>query len=229
MTDLYHLPGFFEPFSAISHLAGAALFLFLGAMLVRKGGGNRARQTYLTIYAGSCIVLFALSGVYHMMDRAGIASRVLARLDHNAIFLFIAGSFTPAHGLLFRGSLRWGGLILIWGAAAAGVAIKSVFFSSLPEWVGLAAYLSLGWLGLVSGTLLGLRFGWRFIRPLFLGGVAYTIGAAMEFLRWPMVLPGFVHPHEVFHVAVLVGALYHWYFNWRFADGRVLGRPVHGD
>src|SRR5687767_2832187 len=111
--DLHHLPGFHEPFSAISHLLAAALFAWLGFLLLLRGRGDPLRQFFLGVYAGSCVVLFSLSGVYHQMERGGTAHRVLERLDHGAIFVLIAGTFTPVHGILFRGPLRWGPLVLI--------------------------------------------------------------------------------------------------------------------
>lgn len=221
VAPLHHLPGFYEPFSAISHLAGAGAFLVLGTILLRRGRGDRSRMAFLSVFAGACVLQFALSGVYHMLNRAGTASHVLARLDQSAIFVLIAASFTPAHGILLRGRLRWGPLLLIWTAAIVGIVLKSVFFTALSEGVSLAAYLVLGWLGLLSGTLLGGLFGYRFILPLMWGGVAYSVGAVMEFLRWPILVAGVVHPHEVFHLAVLAGALFHWCFNWQFADGRL--------
>jgi channel protein (hemolysin III family) len=223
---LHHLPGFHEPFSAISHLLGAVLFLWLGALLLRRGRGDPLRLAFLGVYAGSCVLLFSMSGVYHMMVRGGTAHRLFERLDHGAIFVLIAGTFTPTHGLLFVGWLRWVPLLLIWAAAVAGVTLKTVFFSDLAEWVGLSFYLTLGWLGAASAALLWRRYGFGFIRPLLLGGLAYSVGAVMEFHGWPVLVPAVVRGHEVFHLAVLVGAVFHWLFVWQFAAGEVRRRDV---
>lgn len=220
-SDLYHLPGFHEPFSAISHLFGAVLFLFLGALLLRKGSGDPQRLLFLGVYAFTCVFLFAMSGVYHQMVRGGTAHRVLERLDHGAIFALIAGSFTPAHGLLFRGPMRWGPLLLVWTAAVAGIALKTVFFDGLQPLLGLVFYLALGWVGAFSAVVLALRFGLRFIRPLVLGGVLYSLGGILDYTGWGILVPGVVHSHEVAHILVLLGALCHWWFVWGFADGRV--------
>ncbi len=219
-SELYHLPGFHDPFSAISHLAGAVVFLISGCLLLWRGRGNWVRLTYLGVYVFSGVFLLSMSGVYHMMVRGGTARLVMERLDHGAIFVLIAGTFTPAHGILFRGWQRWAPLLLIWGAATTCITLKIIFFKDLPEWLGLSFYLFLGWLGLFSGILLGRRYGIRFITPLFLGGVAYSVGALMDILGWPIVLPHLIHPHEVFHVAVLFGVLFHFLFTWQFARGR---------
>jgi channel protein (hemolysin III family) len=105
----------------------------------------------------------------------------------------------------------------VWVVAITGITLKTIFFSSLAEWVGLSLYLGLGWFGAFSGTMLGLRYGFAFVRPLLLGGVAYSIGAVAEYRAWPVLIPGVVQAHEVFHLAVLVGAFLHWRFVWQFA------------
>lgn len=221
VLQLQGLPGLRDPFSAISHLLGAVVFLVLGLLLLYRGRGNIARLLFLGIYVASCVTLFALSGVYHMMEHGGLARRVLVRLDHAAIFIFIAGTFTPAHGLLFRGPWRWGMLLLIWSAAIAGVVLKAVFFDELAEGLSLALYLVLGWLGSAAAVMLARKYGYRVVRPLLWGGVAYSVGAIAEFCRWPVLVAGVIHPHEVFHVAALVGAFLHWRFVWQFATGEV--------
>jgi channel protein (hemolysin III family) len=144
---------------------------------------------------------------------------VLKRLDHAAIFVLIAGSFTPVHVILFRGGWRWGMLAGIWGAALAGLVLKTVFFSTMPEWLGLAMYLGLGWMGVISALHLARRYGLRFIQPLLWGALAYTAGASIEFLRWPVLQEGIVGPHEIFHLAVLAGISCHWAFILGIASG----------
>lgn len=222
----FHLPGFYDPLSAISHLCGSALFLVLGGLLLRRGRGDPLRLTFLSVYAFACVFLFSMSGVYHMMTGGGTARAIMARLDHAAIFVLIAATFTPLHGLLFRGWLRWAPLGFIWAATAAAIALKTVFFTSLAESVGLTLYLTLGWLGAGSGILVARRYGLRFVAPLLWGGAAYSIGGAMEFLGRPTLVSGVVGPHEVFHIAVLVGAVFHFAFVWRFADGSPLSRRL---
>jgi len=223
-TKIYSLPGFHDPFSAMSHLFAAVLFGVLGTMVLRKGGRgpvDLTRYVCLLAYVFGCVFLFSMSGVYHMMQAGGTARLVMGRLDHGAIFVLIAASFTPAHGILFHGWLRWGPLIFIWSAAVTGITLKTIFFDDLPEAVGLGLYLAMGWLGALSGSLLALRHGYRFISPLLWGGVAYSIGGALDGFRWPTIIPGVIRSHEVFHVAVVIGAFLHWRFIMQFADGRI--------
>jgi channel protein (hemolysin III family) len=214
---VYPLPGLFEPFSVFSHLAGAVLFGVLGYRLLVRGKGDVFRQMVLGVYAASCVLLFAISGIYHMLPMHTPARLLLARLDHSAIFVLIAGTFTPAHGILFRGWGRWVPLFLIWAAALGGIAVKSLYFEDLAGGPGISIYLFLGWVGAISGTWLGQRYGFNFVKPLLWGGIAYSVGALVEYVRWPIVIPGVIHAHDVFHLAVLAGALFHWSFVWRIA------------
>jgi channel protein (hemolysin III family) len=127
------LPGFSDPVSSLTHLAGALLFAFLAFGLLRRRQENRVHLISLYVFAVSCVLLLALSGVYHLLapDTAGRA--VLKRLDHAAIFVLIAGSFTPVHTILFQGAWRWGMLAAVWGAALLGVVLKTVYFDTVPE------------------------------------------------------------------------------------------------
>jgi channel protein (hemolysin III family) len=164
-------------------------------------------------------MMMSISSAFHMPPRGSPAQRVIERMDHAAIFVFIASSFTPAHGICFRGSLRWGPLTLIWTLALAGVALKVLFFEYVPEWLGQIFYVALGWLGIFSGYLLARRHGFNFIKPLVFGGIAYSIGAGIDLFRFPIAVPGVIHSHELFHLTVLMGAFWHWLFVWQIAPG----------
>lgn len=209
---LLSIPGFSEPFSSLTHLAGAAVFAWLGWSLVGGGRGSAGRKVSLAVFAFSCVLLLSLSGVYHLLAPGGTPRYVLHRLDHAAIFVLIAGSFTPVHAMLFRGFWRWGMLAIVWTMAVTALTLKTVFFDSMPEWAGLLLYLGLGWFGLVSGVALARRFGSWFIRPLVWSALAYTFGALMDFLHWPELVPGIFGSHELFHLAVLAGIALHWKF-----------------
>jgi channel protein (hemolysin III family) len=213
--------GIADPVSSLSHLFGAVLFLPLGILLLRLGRGSTGRLSYLGIYIFSVLFLLTMSGVYHMLPHHSAGSEVMIRLDHAAIFVMIAGGFTPAHGILFRQAGRWGMLTLIWGLALAGVAFKVIFFNLIPETLGLGLYLGLGWFGFLSGAVLWRRFGGAFVRPLLFGGLLYSGGALLMYFNWPVLIPGVVGAHEVFHACVLAGAFLHWRFNCQFADGTI--------
>lgn len=218
-TRLLSIPGFSEPVSSLTHLAGAATFAILGGFLIFRGRGDRRRMASLAVFVVSCVLLLALSGVYHLLAPDAVARNVLMRLDHAAIFVLIAGSFTPVHMILLHDRWHRHLLPLIWLAAIAGLALKSVYFDTMPEWLGLTMYLGLGWLGVISAVTLAYRYGLHFILPLVWGGLAYTVGAMAEHLHWPVLIPGIFGPHEMFHLAVLAGISFHWAFIRRICGG----------
>lgn len=217
------IPGFSDPVSSLTHLAAAVVFAILGFFLIARSGGNARRVISLAVFAFSCVLLLSLSGVYHLLTPETAARGVLMRLDHAAIFLLIAGSFTPVHAILLRDRWHWHLLAWIWGAAIAGLTLKTVYFDSVPPWLGLTMYLGLGWLGLISTIALARRFGVRFVLPLVWGALAYTLGAVAEFLGWPVLVAGVVGPHEIFHLAVLAGISFHWAFVSGIASGERAG------
>ena len=217
------IPGFSDPVSSLTHLTGALVFAILGGFLIARGRGDARRVIVLAVFVASCVLLLSLSGVYHLLTPLTAARSVLLRLDHAAIFVLIAGSFTPVHAMLLRE--RWQQYLLagIWSAAITGLVLKTAFFDAMPPWLGLLMYLGLGWLGLISTIALARRFGLRFVLPLVWGALAYTVGALADFLRWPVLVAGVIGPHEIFHLAVLAGISFHWVFISRIAGVRSPG------
>lgn len=223
-SGIIAIPGFSEPFSSMSHLFATGPFAIWGYFLLRLSArrqGAWQRAPWLLIFIFSTLFLLSMSGVYHMLDPGGTPRAVLQRLDHAAIFVLIAGTFTAAHGILFRGIWRWGMLLLIWALAITAITLGTIFFVAMPEILSLALYLGLGWLGLVSGIKMVRVFGLASIRWLLAGALAYSFGAVGEFLHWPILIPGVVQWHEVFHLMVLLGLACHW----RFVQDFVVNPP----
>src|SRR5690348_16482934 len=167
MPAIAAIPGFSEPFSSISHLiVGTAVFGILTPFLLYHGRGNAGRILWLLVFCVSALFLLSMSGVYHLLSPGSFArEEELRRLDHAAIFVLIAGSFSAAHGILFGGPWRWGFISLLWVGVATAITLKTIFFHSIPEMAGLSLYLGFGWLGLASGIRLYRRFGLSFILP----------------------------------------------------------------
>ncbi len=222
-SQINAIPGFSEPVAVWTHLVGVGVFLLLAWPLLRQARRNPRRMLALAIFVLSCLFVLSMSSVYHMLEPESGARAVLRRLDHAAIFALIAGTFTPIHAIVFRGPWRWGMLLFIWSAAAAGIALKTVFFDAVPPWLGVSLYVALGWVGVASVFKLLSCFGLRFVAPLIQGGVAYTIGAGLlgvlSLLGEPMLVPGVIGRHELFHLAVLAGIGFHWQFVHRIAGG----------
>jgi len=226
-TNIDAVPGLGEPLSAVSHLLAALVFLALSPRLIKRGRGDPLRVLALSIFAFACVFQLLVSGIYHQLAPGSEANLLLLRIDHAAIFFLIAATFTPVHIILFKGFQRWGYLAFIWTAAITGIVLKSMFFAQTPMWLGLTLYLGLGWTGLISGAFLWRRYGYRFMAPLFYGGIAYSLGVVFEVVTAAMSgfqpIPGIVGGHEVFHFAVLLGMAIHWRFIGSFA-----GRGIRG-
>lgn len=219
MSDhpLLSISGFSDPVSSLTHLIGAGVCAVLSVPLLRHGwraGHTPWRVTSLMIFAASAVFLMSMSGVYHMMDTAGTARIVMQRLDHAGIFILIAGTFTPIHAILFKGPWRWGMLGFIWTLAILGVTLKTIFFNPTATTLGLALYVGMGWVGALSMYAIWRRFGPRMVLHLAMGGVVYTIGAAIELFEPRDLVPGVIRAHELFHVACLGGLAFHWRLVW---------------
>lgn len=206
------IPGFNDPVSSISHLIATVGFAIATVPLLRGTRGHPGLRIALAIYAGSVIFLLAMSGVFHLLPQGTSGRAVLQRLDHAGIFVLIAGTFTAVHGMLFHGWLRYGVIAFAWAVTATAVPLKTIYFTEMPEGLGLTLYLVFPWLGLGSGVLLWRRHGLRYIAPFFWGGIAYTMGAVFDFLGWPRLWSGVLHAHELFHIFVIAGVWFHWRF-----------------
>jgi channel protein (hemolysin III family) len=240
--ELVSIPGFADPVSSLTHLLGAlvAFIMILPTVArARRMGRGAGGVVSVIIFGLAAVFLLSMSGVYHLLTPAvGMGSRVgisggsvdtggaravLQRLDHAAIFVLIAGTFTPVHTLLFRGVLRWGMLAFIWTLAVLGVTLKSIFFTGTPPALGLGLYVLMGWFGIVAMVAVARRTGFRSTRTLVAGGVVYTAGAVIEGLSPPPLIAGVVRAHELFHLAVLAGLALHWRFIW---NALAMPRPI---
>ncbi len=206
------IPGFYEPVNAFLHLGAAVVFAVLGVRLVLRNMGDRLRVALLSAFVFAGVIMLSVSGVYHMLTSGGAGSEVMLRLDHAAIFVLIAGTFTPIHGLLFRGFVRWVGLLIIWMIAATGVTLVTIYFASMPQGLGTGLYITMGWLASISLVIVWRRRGFRYVKSVFAGGMAYTVGAILLGLQWPTIIPRVFGPHELWHIAVILGISLHWRF-----------------
>lgn len=213
MEHIHAIPiaGFREPFCALSHFAGAIVFAWSAVAFVVRAKQRHSHVVSLAVMGVTAVLLLSLSGTYHTLW-PGTAREVMRRLDVAGIFLLIAGTITPVHMMLFQGMAKWLPLLLVWGLSITGLVLRMVFFDSLPPLMGTAAFLILGWGGAISTYFLWRRHDWSFVSPLVYGGIAYTIGAIILGSHWPMLIPGYLGPHELWHIAVLVGLSLHWHF-----------------
>jgi channel protein (hemolysin III family) len=180
--------------------------------LLRLARGNRHRLFAVGVYVFCVVATLAISGVYHSLERGCVARAVMKRFDYFSIWLLIAGTFTAVHGIMFEGRWRKGALTFIWSYVAVAISLQALWFHLFSGVVGLLLYLGLGWIGVFSVVKLGRQLGYRVVRPLWLAGIAFSAGAILEATGHPIVVQRWVGPHEVFHVAVIVGVVLHWIF-----------------
>ena len=131
--------------------------------------------------------------------------------DHIGIYLLIAGTYTPIAWTLMRGRWRYGTLAFAWGSATLGITMHFVW-NDLPIWLTTGLYLTMGWGSLLCYIELARHLPFRTLRPLVLGGALYSVGAIIHVLQWPVLWPGVIGAHEIFHVFVVAGSIVHYLF-----------------
>jgi len=212
-------PGFpfRDPVSALTHFGFVLPAVYVTLLLCRLTRDDRTKRLSLAVFGASMILLYTASGLYHTipLPRRSPTVEVFRRLDHSAIYVLIAGTYTPVFAVLLRGRQRAILLMAVWGFALAGIAAKWLL-PYPPEGLTIALYLALGWLAVVPARSIFRAVGGRGIAWGLAGGLCYTIGAMFEYARWPVLVPGLVGWHEVFHVWVMAGTAFHVGFMLRF-------------
>lgn len=193
-----------ERFNTISHLAGAALALTGLVLLVVRAAvqADPWKITASAIYGFSLVLLYLASTLYH--GARGPGKNVLRKLDHAAIYLLIAGTYTPFTLIILRGPWGWSLFGVIWGLAAAGM-LQDILRPAGPRRLSLVLYVLMGWLCLAAivPLLRGLpRAG---VAWLASGGLLYTAGIVFYVLDRSRR-----HDHGVFHLFVLAGSVCHY-------------------
>jgi hemolysin III len=198
-----------EPFSGLSHLGGAVLSAAGLVVLIALSLGKPWHLTAFAIYGCSMVLLYSASAVYHLLPVEPQAIERLRALDMAAIYLLIAGTYTPVCVLSLRGAWGFSLLAVVWTIAIAG-ALARLFWRAKPDWLSFAMYLLLGWGCVVVVAPLFSALRWGGISWLMLGGLCYTIGAVIFATQRPRLWPGRFGSHDLWHVCVLSGSACHF-------------------
>ncbi len=228
-----------EPASAWTHGLGLVLAIPGTLLLCRRAGSNRMLRLTLAVYGMSLAACYAASASYHGLRLSNDDIALLGTIDRLGIFGLIAGTYTPIAWGLLRGRWRSGVLTLAWSAMLAGCGLQ-LARGTLPAWVSTALYLAIGWGAVFCYGEMGRAVSRRAMRPVLVGGLLYSIGAAINLLGRPVPWPGVFGAHELFHLFVLAASMVHFRFVLRvvvpFALGpstamtgiRAASHPRHG-
>jgi hemolysin III len=198
-----------EPFCGVSHGVGVLLSVAGLLALLEMADGRPLYRTGFAIYGASLIALYAASTLYHSLHASPRATAWLQRLDHCAIYLLIAGSYTPVCLIALHGAVGRNLLGAVWSIAAIGIAC-SLFWSRAPEWFRVVLYLVMGWLALLALTPLRAALPPAGLAWLIAGGVVYSIGAVIFAADKPHLWPGKFSAHDLWHLFVLGGSACHF-------------------
>lgn len=200
---------FRQPFSGLTHLLTAVVALAGSVLLVAFGGGPPGKSIALGIYGLSLVLLFGCSAAYHLIQAGPRGTLLLRKLDHTAIYLLIAGSYTPICWLKLAGFWKWGLLILVWSLAVIGIGVK-IFIIKAPRWLTAGVYVVMGWLAVLALGPIRAALSPAALLWLAAGGIIYTLGAVVYILKKPDFVPGVFGFHEVWHLFVMLGAAAHF-------------------
>jgi len=198
-----------EPVNGLTHFFAAIVAAIGLIVLIVIGWNSLIKEVSLSIYGITLILLFAASATYHMVKTGPKILEKLRKLDHSAIYLLIAGTYTPICAIMFTGFWKWGLLTIIWSLAVIGIVVK-IFVIKAPRWVTAGVYLVMGWLSFtaIGEMLRALPAG--ALTWLIIGGVTYTVGAMVYITKKLDFFPGKFGFHEVWHVFVILAALAHF-------------------
>lgn len=205
-SSMYHG----ERFNGYSHLIGALLALTGAIVLIVAGALQQDAWKIVSfaVYGTSLVVLYSCSTVYH--STRGRLKSFFRKLDHNAIYLLIAGTYTPFALVSLRGPWGWSLFGIVWGLALLGI-IQEFWPRKRTRALSLAIYVVMGWIALVALfpliealTLAG--FSW-----LVVGGVVYTAGIVFYLFD-----DRFTHWHGIWHLFVIGGSAIHYFAILRY-------------
>jgi len=183
-------------FGVLASLAGGSLLIVLAALR-----GTAWSIVGVSIFAASLVILYSASTLYHA-SRNETARRRLKVFDHCAIYVLIAGTYTPFLITSLRGGWGWSLFGVIWGLAVAGVVFKLYFTGRYPR-LSTAIYVAMGWLVLIAVVPLIRALGPATLGWLLTGGVAYTAGTLFYHSK------RLRYAHAIWHLFVLSGSICH--------------------
>lgn len=191
--------------NSITHGIGAGLSVAGLTVLVVLASlyGDVWQIVSFSIYGTSLIILYLASTLYHSIQHPP-TKRIFRLIDHSAIYILIAGTYTPFLLVAMRGVIGWTMLVIIWGIAILGIAFKMLFLGRYKI-ISTLGYVAMGWLCLVAWHEFMANVPMQSIYMLAIGGVTYTAGVIF------FALEKIPYNHAIWHVFVLAGSIAHYF------------------
>ncbi len=191
--------------NSVSHGIGLVLAIVALPILVVSAlrGGKIPFVIGVSVFGASMVMLYLASTLYHSITHAG-AKRIARLFDHSAIFLLIAGSYTPFTLGVLRGPWGWTLLGIVWSLAAIGLTLKIVA-GTRHSWISIALYLAMGWLAVIAVKPMLMHIPLPGIMLIVAGGLAYTGGLGFFAAR------RLRYSHFIWHLFVLAGTTCHFF------------------
>ena len=193
-----------ERLNILSHGLGLLMSLVALPLLIRQAletGQSRYLVSFI-IYGVSLIILYTASTIYHSA-RTDIRRRRLNVFDHAAIYVLIAGTYTPLTLVTLHGKIGWALFGVAWGAALVGVVLK-LFFTGKYNLLSTIMYVAMGWIVIFAAKSLINNLAVEGLWWLLAGGISYTVGAVLYSLK------KMTFNHAIFHLFVLIGSFCHF-------------------
>lgn len=210
---------FKDPFSGLSHLAGA-IFAIAGTifLIVQAACQNKVWHVVsFSIFGTSMILLYTASTLYHLIPAKPGTEKVLRNIDHSMIYLLIGGTYTPICLVALRGWIGWTIFGVVWLLALVGISTSFIpsFLLKVPRWVYTGFYLLMGWLSILAAYPIAQKAGWNFLSWLLAGGIMYSVGAIIYAKKKPNFYFWFGF-HEIFHLFIIAGTAFHFFAILRY-------------
>lgn len=191
--------------NSITHGIGAGLSIAGLTLLVALAvmNGNIYQIVSFSIYGATLTILYLASTLYHSFQQPRV-KRIFRIFDHAAIFLLIAGTYTPFLLVGVRGTIGWTLLVVVWGLALLGVGFKALFINRFQK-LSVLAYILMGWLSVIAAKEMLANIPLGGLIWLAAGGAIYTIGIIFYALK------KYRYTHTVWHVFVLGGSICHYF------------------
>lgn len=202
---------FREPVNALTHGVWMLICIPGIILLLRFARGDRLKTFGLAVYGATMIFCFFSSWLFHAVNGPSDVVEACRAMDHVCIYLFIAGTCTPVGLVYLERSWRRIFLSAVWGLAFLGIGMR-LGGVPMPLYTRTTMYMVLGWMGILMYFQLVRKLSARKVAPVWMGGVIYSMGAGLNLAGKPVILEGVVGPHEFFHMMVILGSMFHYYF-----------------